>query len=752
MSKTLPWKAIFFVGFLLGAGIVMAVSFAPGDAGTVSDNVTVGAPDGMNATIQGETDVVLESDTLFPSSDTVQFKTESGNITFQSSGPAWASVHKDNITGTYTTVQDIDATQNYITINPETKQSVTVGGNVDHVSWRDSSGVAVDDLTTDFRYGGASGTSEVTIGGVPANTQVAAIDRDTNAVLDVATSDGSGQVTFDSLDNSDHNVILQTTDGGPSLSNLQDDGSVRYQDQQLSVEVADADFPNYNVTLEWYVDGNLEATTYATSGGTKSVTVGPIADGDHEYSVEAADAYGQSDSIGPNTFTIDHYDPQIANIQPQGDLDAEPADISADISDQDFGNDGDTLTVDISLDGSQIDSQTINSDGTVTASMPSSGQTGGSHTVTFEVTDSYGQTESTTVTYRTPDELTIRNETDYDQLVPADGEVRFFAENQVYSRSAPNGRVNMTGLPVNQDFIVEVDPTSDDYTERAIYIQSIYEQQAAYVLNSTAYPTVESRFVLEDPTGQYDSETVLQIRQIINVSGTASYQAIVADEFGTEGVTATLQERQRYELSVIGETGTQSVGPYRADTSETVAVRPDSPSINVTQGEDGYAYGADLDNTTLEYQYVDPQQDTTQLTVWIHERGNKSNLLQPNETAFDIGNYSGIATLSQSQKNTEWVVKFVVVRNGETFVVQQIVNSGGDLTPPVGSNWLQIIGISVLILFAGAFSVLNARIGALILSLVGGILWFVGFLGTAATGATVTVAIFISVIGYMRGQ
>jgi len=748
MSKQLPWKAIFFVGFILGAGIVTAVTFAPGDAGTVSDGVPYGAPDGMNATIEGDTDVIMETDVLFPSSDTVQMRTEAGNITFQSNGPAWATVSTSNITGTYTNITDIDATQNNVTINPEDKSSITVGGDIDRIAFQDAT---VDDGGIDFVYAGTSGTSTIEVQNLPANTQVAAVDRTHGGVLDVSTTDNSGTVVF-TVQNSEHAVELQTTDGGPTLSNLNDDESIRYEDQQLQVDVSDPDFPDDNITLEWYVDGNLVDTTYATYAGTYTTTVGPYADGDHTYSVDATDEYGQTDSTGQNTFTVDHYDPEISDIEPSGDLDSEPTQITAQINDTDFALDGDSLTVTINLDGSQVNQQTIGSNQTVTTSMPSSGQTGGAHDISIEVSDDYGNSESDASSYRVPDTLFVRNETNHTELVAADGEVRFFTENEVFTRSAPNGEVDLDGLPVNQDFIVEVDPTETNYTSRTIYLESIYDQESVYVLNTSQYGTVESRFVLDDPTGQFDSESIVQIERIINISGQTSYQTIIADEFGSEGVTATLQEGQRYEISVIGDSGTQNVGPYRADVSETVEVRPDAPSVNLTSDGTSYQYGAELRNDTLEFAYDDPTGDTTELTVWIYERGNQSHLLQPNQTVFDIGSYSSTVDLSVPESNTEWVVAFVVDRNGETNTHRVSLSNRGDLTPPVGGNWQQIVGVSLLVLFAGAFSVLNARIGAVIVSLVGGILWFIGFLGTAATGASVTIAIFVAVLGYMRGN
>jgi hypothetical protein len=271
--------------------------------------------------------------------------------------------------------------------------------------------------------------------------------------------------------------------------------------------------------------------------------------------------------------------PSVSNVKPTGDQDTEPTQITADVSDPDIGN-GDDVTVTFNLDSSQIDQQTISSNQTVSTSMPNSGQTGGSHDITVDVEDSFGATDSATSSYRVPDVLYIRNETNHSELIdsPVDSTVRFFGTDQVFTRQTSDGTVNMTNLPVNQDFIVEVQP-SGNFTDRTVQIQSIYEQQSVYLLNTTAYTTIESRFQLNDPTGQFDSTTVIFIQKPVNISGNVSYQTIHADEFGVEGVTATLQAEQRYRVKVKSAEGvSQIIGPYRSDVAETVEVRPENPT------------------------------------------------------------------------------------------------------------------------------------------------------------------------------
>lgn len=740
-------QALVLVGvLLLSAGLGVAVF----EGNTPTEDVPLGAPNGLYVTVGGTTDTNLQNFTA--GSDTVVVETDAGNMTVQAAGEANITVAAAEIEGEWTNASSISAANNEITIRPDDKPAATVGGDIERFRYRQPTSVAADDGTVDFFYGGSSGTSVVEIPGAPADTQLGAIDADSNEVLDVTTSDATGRVRFTSLTNSDHNVQLQTSDGGPSLDDTSmsptgDD--LRYENQTLSIDVSDPDLPSDNITLEWYVDGTKRNTTSVGSAGTATATVGPLADGDHDWYVVATDAYGQSDTSTTKTFNIDHHDPVITDADPTGLQSSEPADVSAQINDTDFAKDGDSLTVEFTIDGSVVDTQTVNSNGTYSATIPQSGQTGGDHSWSVQVDDDYGQTVTESYTYSVPDEIVIRNETDHSEILSNIGtvEIRFFGTNEIYTRSTDDGRLNMTGLPVNQNFIVTVQPPDGTvYGDRTVYIQSIYQQQAVYLLNTTKYENVTSRFQLDDPTGQFGSETVLFIEKPINVSGNTQYQTIVADEFGAEGVTATLEEGERYRLRVRSDSGvTQVVGPYRADVSETVTVRPGTPQIDIGSLEDGWAANAELNNRTLTYRYSDPDDETSKLKVVIYRRGHPDRLLVPNETYYDLGNVSSTVTLNESESKQQWVVRFEAERNGDTNVVERGVGNRPDFVPELSDEWRLISGILLLLLSAGAFSLLNAKVGVTVIALEGGILWWTGWLTGATSGVLVVISLMIAI-------
>jgi len=324
--------------------------------------------------------------------------------------------------------------------------------------------------------------------------------------------------------------------------------------------------------------------------------------------------------------------------------------------------------------------------------------------------------------------------------------VRFEQGDTVQERQVSDGTVNMTDLGTGR-FVVDV--SASGYQDRTIILQNTVGNKSAYLLNDTV-ATVESRFTLDDPTGQFPPSSAVIVKRGIEKNGTIKYRTIHADTFGTEGVTVNLEAGKRYQIYVRSPEGTvQQIGPYRADVSEEVTVRPGTPTIDLGQYEEGWASNANVKNDTLEYAYSDPDDATQSVTVFIHEKGNKSNKLQPNVTFFEVGNVQGTVQLNAEERNTTWVVKYDVERNGETYVVREESANKANLVPTnLDAEWRLIFGVGTLLISAGVFSVLNRGVGAVVVALEGGILYWFGFLDGATTGAGIIMALFVSVLAH----
>ena len=441
--------------------------------------------------------------------------------------------------------------------------------------------------------------------------------------------------------------------------------------------------------------------------------------------------------------------PILENPVPNGNVSTQPSEFSVKVTDDDFP--GDNVSVAFFYEGSKIDTVYTQSDGRVnTTNVPSISS--GTHDWSVVATDENGNKDTINATVGLPGTLYIRNETNASELIdnPVNVTVAFQNGTVVTTRRTSDGTIDMTGLPTT-DFLVTVN-ASQDYYQRVVYFQSIIGEQSVYLLNKS-YPAIESRFVLDDPTGQFPPSSYLIVKKPMNRSGTNKYRTIYSDKFGTEGVTVDLEANQRYQISIRNPSGTvQQVGPYRADVGETVTVSPGTPTIQIGEYEDGWGAAAEINNRTLEYRYSDPDNETTAVTVYIHEKGNTSKQLQPNTTFYDLGNFSGVETLSKNESEKTWVVNFVVDRDNEEFSVRKEVANRPDLLPEFSPEWRLIIGIVILFVSAGIFSILNGGVGGVIVALEGGLMWWSGWLEGATIGPAVVLALFVAVLAHLYSR
>jgi len=568
-------------------------------------------------------------------------------------------------------------------------------------------------------------------------------------VLTIAMPAGGALVDSDDTQPARALATTEIIDGSESPTGT-------FQDPNVTLELDFKDNSGKARSIRWYLDGSFvdnASIPITSSTVTLSDDVGVVADGDHDWSAEIIDD-GSGNTVDSTSvsFTVDNYEPNVSNISPVGPQSSATGQVSFDLNDTDFGVGSDSLNVTLDVDGQELTNTTVTQNTTIQESLSSSAKTGGEHTINITVEDQYNDPVNVFRTYKIPDTFYIRDERDYGTLVPADGELRFFGEDAKYTRVASSGMIDMTGLPVGEEFIGEIEPTDGNYTERALYVDSIYEQQTAYVLNTTQVETVESRFVLDDPTAQYDAESVLKIRRAVNTSsGNTTFATIYSDRFGAEGVTAVLQNDTRYRLVVTNGEDSQLVGPYRAAVSETVEVRPGTPEIDLSAGPGPWVAGATLDreNADIKYQFADRNQSTDKLVVWVHTQGNPDDRFSGNRTYYGLGTVTGKASIGAVDNDTQYAVTFVVYRdNGDVERVTVPISPQKDISPSVDQLWLRVAGIGLLVLLAGAFSILNAAVGAIVVSLAGGLLWFIGFLPGTTSAAAVVISLFVSVIGY----
>lgn len=457
-----------------------------------------------------------------------------------------------------------------------------------------------------------------------------------------------------------------------------------------------------------------------------------------------------------------NHEPEIDNssASPTGSLTQSTQTLSINVSDTEFGTaQSDTLTAEFFVDGSSVGSDTLNSNGTAQVSHSF---TGGDHTWHAVVSDSYGLSNtSQTFSVSTPSNVTIREETEpHDIVNTATITVVVSGSGETVDRqTVTDGNVSLDGLPTDEEYVVLVNATG--YHQRAILVQDIFEQSSVFVLNESE-PSVENTFIIEDRSGAFPpSETKLLIQKPVNQSlydsgASTEYQwlTIGGDRLGADqSLTVALHENGRYRLVAQNEEGDERIlGEYTAVDAGAVPLRVGNV---VVTPDDSSTYGWDANFTNVsgtkyvKFQFNDPDTDTTDLRLIIHEFGNESNEIENSTHAGPYGTFSfteDLSAIGPDAENTTWVVKFEATRGGEAISGSKVVGRetiGKGF--PVAPMWLHVGSVGFLILLAGLVGgLVNPGAGAATISATGGIFWHVGFLPPEIGGGAIALGLLLS--------
>lgn len=647
-------RALVLIGVVLG---VVLAPFLGAAAGTLVSSVF---PTEATGTIpyQSNNGLVVNFETSggtnlsdgnpFPNDSTVDIDSQRGNISV--SAPGSGNVTVENPEGTWTNTSIADVSSTTVTFDPADKAKLGVTGNTDNLDWKD---YAVDDGAADVYYSGASGDTTLTFYGLPSSTTIGLVDVNSNEVLGNATTDSNGKITL-TVPNSGHTASLQTG-VEPDVDNPQPNGPVSEQPDKLNVSISDGDFPQDEVNVTFYLNGDDVGTKSLTSNGTAEVDVTGYSNwnlGENDWWVVANDSYGNSVNTSNKGWVVD-----------------------------------------------------------------------------------------------LPNELEIRNETSPNNLVkPTKVSVRWFNGTTLFNRTTTTGTINMSGLPADKRYIVTAD--ADTYHKRTVLLDDITEQSTIYLLNDSL--GVEIRFELEDRTGEFPQDSVLFVDLPINQSGSTTYQTIVSDRFGPNGVTGFLQEGERHRLRVRNPDGdVRILGGFTPTIAETVVL--EIGQVSIRNAPDGSTYEWDAvytnesNNPQVEFDYADPEDETTDLRVRIFERGNESNEIHDSTTAGPVGNVSITQSLTSQQANKTWVVKWTADRGGEEITGRRVVGATVNLGVPIDPLWKNTASVALIVIIGGAMGGISAPLAAISTALLGGVLWFVGWLPAGIGGGAVALALLIAV-------
>jgi hypothetical protein len=230
----------------------------------------------------------------------------------------------------------------------------------------------------------------------------------------------------------------------------------------------------------------------------------------------------------------------------------------------------------------------------------------------------------------------------------------------------------------------------------------------------------------------------------------------------------TLEQGVRYRVTISEDGNQRQLGSIVAESDrvynlEITGIEFDTNSnqtVGVVEAVGNVSGSGGSKTKTLTLRYNDSERATTSFSAVIHERGNSSNVLttvSPSRTAFPLGGFRFSTALTGPEANVSYVANVTYERLGEQQTALKAFGASqfnvGPL--PLGDGWRAIFGVGLLIVMGGAFSVGNARIGALIIPGVAFVLLQIGWLAGTTTvigvGLAFSVAVLYNVVKTSRG-
>jgi len=737
----------------VNVGLIILVMFVVGVAAAtipVSNDLPLQTNTGFTVTLDNPGQYPASNP--FTGSDTITLS--SGTVTAAGSG-SLVIPNGGDLTGTTTELTQIDVSGTTAEVDPSDKSQFDITGDVTAIGIETT--ITEDDGTADFDYT-STGTFTLTLRGLSASQGYVALDS-TGSELGTGTADGTGTLDL-SMTATGTNTAEIVSNDPPTLANLAPDGTTETDpDVQLSVDVDDTSFSKLggdSVDVEFYdgSDTQIGTTQTITSASTVTQTFTQTTNGNVDWYVEATDQYGETTTSATQSFTMSEPAPVFGAESPvDGTAVSEPPlNLSINVTDAGLG-DYDTVTVEFydASDDSLIDSDTLSANGSASATW--SDPDSGDNQWYAEASDTFGSTvTSSTFTVTIPEILTLRDVNEPGTILQSpsiEATVRFYesepGDSTVYPRTPSNGEIDMTGLPTQQEFVVGVDDSSDTYAQRLTLLESIFQQQEVYLLNNSA-DTAIATLLIEDRTGAFETgETSIQIERSVNTTGSPAgeeeYVVVAGDVIGTQlEFSTTLEQDVRYRVTVENDVGdSRQLGSFTLQQDRVIrlVISGIDVGVPIPQDEPVFETSQSVDENTgdksLTFKYIDAAQETSEVTVEVIDAGNESNVLATGSNTGDIGTYQFSETLTGDDAELTVLAKITYVRNGDTFT--DLVPFGANEFPvniPLSQEWKNIFSVGFLLVMAGIFSVANARVGAIVLPGIAGVLYLTGFM----TGVT----------------
>lgn len=267
-----------------------------------------------------------------------------------------------------------------------------------------------------------------------------------------------------------------------------------------------------------------------------------------------------------------------------------------------------------------------------------------------------------------------------------------------------------------------------------------------YMIDLNTHTKVDINLYIDDLTGRfYDS--ILSIRKPINNVTNNITQA----RFDAEHrILSYLVTNEWYSLSVFNGVEERVVGYILADADGDKTLRITSvemlPGLTTVYGSVSWAWYANATGEYIQFMYNDSALDTLNVSVWIYNSTNTSQLLYSS-----VGYSSNIIfTYSSVNINQSYIGIFEAWHGeygelSETTVIIFEGISGDHIPEGIDQVWLMFGGLSFCLFLGLIFGPKHSTISGIAISMAAGLFWamgwFTGYIGLPIIGFVGTIAI-----------
>ena len=353
-----------------------------------------------------------------------------------------------------------------------------------------------------------------------------------------------------------------------------------------------------------------------------------------------------------------------------------------------------------------------------------------------------------------PSELSIRDVTDGSLIDGSETAVTLTpvnAADPITNQTTSDGRINMTGLPINTRFAADLDP-GEAYFDRRVRLPARIDQQPAYLLpNDGSIASVSPRLRVADRTGRFDEQrSELRLQRPVPTARGTEYRTVAGDRLGADGFSTALRRNQRYRVIIVDPTARQThVTTITPRTSEPIAVPIEDVQYDTTDSLSGINISTAYRQPERGDRLAVTLSNVRSADLTLSEAGNESNVVLDGSYEQNV---SADVPLPDEQPGSNWNADYTA-----TNTTNATISGRQAITNPTRQERREdvaraILSMLLVVVLGSVAMRVTPALGGVVIIITAGLLWVAGWMPPEAGVPTIGVGVVIGVLGVISGS